>query len=301
MEAIRASLGQGKLTYYGTSYGTLIGEEYAELFPDKIRAMALDGVMDHSITSTWQLMRTASTASEESFDEFVTWCDRDTACVLHGRDVRALFAELQARAANGDLVDPSTGEHLASMTLRWNVNQLLYAPAWRQLATMLDGLRTSTEPAKASTSSTGTPVPSVHQSVMCQDWRLPVQNFAELDAYRARLDEIAPNMKTSPTAWSFVRPCIGWTGSVRDPQHPFHWKGVPPVLMLNSRFDPATPYEWAAGAAHQTGATLLTYDGWGHGAYWKGSTCVTQATDRYLMTTVVPPAGTHCPAVAPQH
>jgi pimeloyl-ACP methyl ester carboxylesterase len=305
MEAIRAGIGDDKLTYYGASYGTLMGEEYAELFPDKIRAMALDGVLDHSIDSTWQFMRIASTASEESFDEFVKWCTGDTACVLHGHDVHALFAELQARAAKGDLADPSTGEHLVPMSLRWNVNQLLYAPAWRQLATMLDGLAKSTAIAKASTSTeegtaAGTPVASVHQSVICQDWKLPVKDFAELDAYRAGLDQVAPDMKTSPQAWSLVRPCIGWMGSVRDPQHPYHWKTTAPVLMLNSRFDPATSYEFAAGAARETGATLLTYDGWGHGAYWEGSSCVTRATDTYLLTTAVPAAGTHCPAVPPQ-
>ena len=70
--------------------------------------------------------------------------------------------------------------------------------------------------------------------------------------------------------------------------------------MLNSRYDPATSYEFAAGAARKTGATLLTYDGWGHGAYWAGSSCVTGATDTYLLTTKLPPAGTHCAPVLPQ-
>jgi pimeloyl-ACP methyl ester carboxylesterase len=48
MEAVRASLGEGKLNYIGISYGTFIGGTYAELFPENIRAMVLDGITDHS-------------------------------------------------------------------------------------------------------------------------------------------------------------------------------------------------------------------------------------------------------------
>ena len=38
--------------------------------------------------------------------------------------------------------------------------------------------------------------------------------------------------------------------------------------MLNSRYDPATPIQWTQTAARQSGARLLTYDGWGHGTYF---------------------------------
>lgn len=58
MEAIRAALGEGKLNYVGYSYGTLMGQQYAETYPDRIRAMVMDGNMDHSITSTYQQMAT---------------------------------------------------------------------------------------------------------------------------------------------------------------------------------------------------------------------------------------------------
>jgi hypothetical protein len=154
-------------------------------------------------------------------------------------------------------------------------------------------------PTDPTGSTRSAPTASVHQAVICQDWRLPLRTFAELNRYRTTLETVAPNMRMSPSAWSIVRPCVGWTGPLRNPQHPLRWKGVPPVLMLTSGFDPATGYEWAISAARQSGATLLTYDGWGHGAYWKGSTCVTGATDRYLLTATVPPPGTHCPAVQP--
>ncbi|MEK8104634.1 alpha/beta fold hydrolase [Micromonospora sp. M12] len=47
-DAIRAALGERQLSFYEWSYGTLIGQAYAELFPSRVRALAMDSVMDHS-------------------------------------------------------------------------------------------------------------------------------------------------------------------------------------------------------------------------------------------------------------
>ena len=46
LDAIRAALGDDKLTYLGYSYGTRIGSAYAEAFPQNVRAMILDGAVD---------------------------------------------------------------------------------------------------------------------------------------------------------------------------------------------------------------------------------------------------------------
>ncbi|MER7167660.1 alpha/beta hydrolase [Micromonospora sp. NPDC000207] len=91
--------------------------------------------------------------------------------------------------------------------------------------------------------------------------------------------------------------CQDWPTPVRNPQEPLRWDGVPPVLLLNSRYDPVTPHEWARSVARQSGAVLLTYDGSGHAVYSFGSSCVSAATTRYLIDVVTPPPGTRCPAV----
>jgi hypothetical protein len=67
--------------------------------------------------------------------------------------------------------------------------------------------------------------------------------------------------------------------------------------MLNSRYDPATPYQWATKAARQMDPVLLTYDGWGHGSYFKGSACVTGAADTYFIAGRTPKRGSHCPGI----
>ncbi|MFC7713214.1 alpha/beta fold hydrolase [Nonomuraea recticatena] len=86
LDALRAALGEGKLTYYGVSYGTIIGQLYAERFPQRVRALALDGNFDHSL-GTAAYLDTAAVHAESSFDEFAAWCSRTPTCALYGRDM----------------------------------------------------------------------------------------------------------------------------------------------------------------------------------------------------------------------
>ncbi|MEC3979322.1 alpha/beta hydrolase [Amycolatopsis sp. H20-H5] len=302
MDVIRAGLGERKLTYYGESYGTLMGQQYAELFPENIRALVLDSNMDHSQTTAWQFLRSESKSAQGLFEQFAAWCDRTASCALHGQDVGAVFADLYGKSERGELKAPGSGEPIEPSVLLGTMGGAFYGPSWGQLASYLASLRDgkpnpesfgAAEPSAIS-------VPSPFQAVFCQDWSLPVRSFAELDVYRKAIERtVAPDMKRSPLGWTATTGCIGWPGQVRNPPHPLSVHGAPPVLMLNSRYDPATPYEWARTASRQSGAVLLSYDGWGHGAYFKNSDCVIQATDDYLITGKTPRRGTHCAAVEP--
>ena len=46
MDHLRELVGEEKLTYIGFSYGTIVGQTYANMFPDRVRAMLIDGVVD---------------------------------------------------------------------------------------------------------------------------------------------------------------------------------------------------------------------------------------------------------------
>jgi len=87
---------------------------------------------------------------------------------------------------------------------------------------------------------------------------------------------------------------------VTNPQHRLHVEGAPKLLVTNSRYDVATPYPWAVNVARQLGgqAAFLTYDGVGHGDYWR-SPCARDAINTYLLTLKTPSPGTHCPVVWP--
>jgi len=46
MDVLRRMTGDKQLTYLGFSYGSYLGTVYANLFPDRVRAVAIDGVID---------------------------------------------------------------------------------------------------------------------------------------------------------------------------------------------------------------------------------------------------------------
>jgi pimeloyl-ACP methyl ester carboxylesterase len=46
MDVVRRAVGDTKLSFLGFSYGSYLGQVYANMFPDRVRAVAIDGVLD---------------------------------------------------------------------------------------------------------------------------------------------------------------------------------------------------------------------------------------------------------------
>ncbi|MEJ8672365.1 alpha/beta fold hydrolase [Streptomyces sp. MS1.AVA.1] len=140
MDALRRALGEKKINYFGHSYGTLIGEQYAEEYGDRIRSMALTANIDHSLGARKFLVSSAA-AAEDSFQEFVKWCDRTSSCALHGRDVTAVWDGLLARADRGEIRDPEHPDRvLTAHEITFNVFRMFYGPDREELATYVAGL-----------------------------------------------------------------------------------------------------------------------------------------------------------------
>lgn len=300
MDVIRAALGEQKISYFGISYGTLIGQQYAELFPARIRAMALDSNIDHSL-GTWEYQKTQAEALEASFGQFADWCERTTKCALHRADVRTVFDKLYAKARAGKLVESGNPSQRLSPTelveLAFNA---MYDPKdWFELAKSLAALRDGRSATTTALRARGKAEENSYVAVTCEDNAFPVRSFAQLRGYERRLASVAPHTKLNPQAWNDLTACMRWPRKVSNPQHRLRVQGAPPILMTNSLYDVATPYPWARNAASQIpGAVLLTYDGVGHADYYL-SPCTEKAIDRYLLALQVPPPGTHCPAVWP--
>jgi pimeloyl-ACP methyl ester carboxylesterase len=297
MEALRAALGEEKVSFYGASYGTLLGEQYAERHPGRVRAVVLDSVMDHSVGIDG-FLGAETDAAQDAFDEFAAWCDRNTDCAVHGRDVRVIWARLLTRAAAGTLRDPyDPAYRMTVLDLLNTAFGSFYDPQWYALGFYL---REAGGPAGRTAGPPATDLTeNGFAAIFCADWSLPVTGYPDL---RARLDALrsrAPQMPVSPLALSAVTGCLGRPPAVADPQRALR-PATTPVLLVNARHDPATAYPWAQHVAAQLGpaATLLTYDGWGHVAYGR-SGCVTGAVDRYLVGGTLPPRGARCAGVEP--
>jgi pimeloyl-ACP methyl ester carboxylesterase len=332
LEALRVALGEPALSFYGVSYGTLMGQQYAERYPDRVRAIGLDSTIDHSV-GTRDFLTVETDAVQDSFEEFVAWCARDETCVLHGRDVLRLWATLRARAGRGDLPDPiDAGHRLTVLDLLDLAFSSFYEPQWYALAYYLDAAdspaanRGRTERAAvARVAAAGRQVrarwrtggawaagpgrrprtgPDLvennFQAIFCADWTLPVRDYREFASELDRLAGRAPQMLVSPLALTATVGCLGWPSPPNNPQRRAGPARTGPLLLINARHDPATAYRWAEGAAGQLGsaANLVPYDGWGHAVYGR-SPCVTSVADRYLVNFFIPPAGGRCPAVPP--
>jgi pimeloyl-ACP methyl ester carboxylesterase len=297
MDAVRTALKAGQISFYGASYGTLLGEEYAQMFPGRLRALVLDSVMDHTV-GVDDFLTQETDAAQDSFEQFIAWCTRDTRCVVRGQDVRRLWAGLMARARAGTLQDPYDHLHKLRLSdLLAAAFAAFYDPQWYSFAYYLrDAQALSPTGKRAAPDLTDHSVPAV----FCADWNLPVGGFA---AYQARLRALAaraPQILASPLAVTATSGCLGWPNKPADPQAPLIPATIP-VLLVNAAHDPATAYSWAAHVTGELGpkAVLLRYRGWGHVAYNK-TRCVSGLVDHYLITLSTPAPGTTCKPVEPE-
>ncbi|MGW5675331.1 alpha/beta hydrolase [Streptomyces sp. NPDC003860] len=294
LDALRAALGERKLTFHGSSYGTLLGAQYAETYPRRVRAMLLESVMDHSVPTARDFLRSQATAAQDSFREFVKWCEDAAQCPLHDRDVRAVWQDLLARAERGELADPSKpGASLSASDL---VNKVafrkFYGANFAGLAAELARM-TASEPRPASPTSVA-PLPPA-TPVFCSDWHLPVRNYREYASLVATMRTSAPDLPYLLPI-QMVAACLG--APTANPQHPLDVRGAPPILLSNALHDPATGYPWAVSVTRQLapGGVLLTYEGHGHGSARSGP-CMESAVVAYLTDLAVPSRGTRCPVV----
>ena len=312
MDALRGALGERKINYFGHSYGTLIGQQYAERYGERIRAMALTANIDHSLGLREFLVSSAVTA-EDSFHQFARWCAFDRSCALHGRDVTAAWDGLLARADRGEIRDPASPDRtLTAHEIALFAFRKFYGPDWRELAAYVAELdaqergerrqprqpRPEDPPSEAGRATTSEPL---FHAVFCQDWRFRPKNHREFAALTAAELAAAPHLRGSPRVHTAVAGCVGWPEKVNNPQHRPRITKAPEILMLHALHDPANNYAWAVNVHRQTRGTtvLLPYEGAGHSVYGR-SACTREAVDAYLTDLGIPSDGSSC-APAEEH
>jgi pimeloyl-ACP methyl ester carboxylesterase len=291
IEQIRQALGQDDgLVAYSGSYGTLYATAYLEQYGDHVKALVLDGVVDHSLDLAPYGVRWVL-STEDALARFGEWCAQDPSCALHGQDVAAVFSTV---AAAHPEVRPMVRARLSAgrnPELGWPVIA-------ETLATLARGesLTASPEPA-------GTPVPpdpglqsgelGLFRGVLCADFG-PQDDFAALAADNALLAHQAPHF-----AWlySLELPgsCAGWPREATNPPHRLQVGSHPNVLVANPTHDPATPLVAAVAVWSQIPqARLLIADVDGHQAL-PFSRCAFETQVRFLNDPSSLPTTTFCP------
>lgn len=294
-EALRIALGVQKVGWFGVSYGTQVAANYAELFPDRVRAMALDAALEHSVPEGRQVEDEAR-AAEDSFLRFARWCRTATTCALKGQDVGAVFDRLVRSADRHPIPVPGamrgvTGEdiRLGTVGLLRFKEPSIYGPglSWAALSRALKGAL-SGDAAPFAMPPLGAPQDGMSNllAIACLDYVSQIHSYQDMRDRIAAAKEWAPHLQGASETWQVNR-CIGWPVAPTNPPRRLDVRGVP-TLVVHATHDPSTAYPWAHGLASQIeGSVVLTREGDGHTSYYT-SACARQAIDAYLIRPQTP-------------
>lgn len=304
LDVLRAVVGDEKLTYYGASYGTYIGATYAELFPEQVGRMVLDGAVDPTLSNTDTNLEQAR-GFETALRAYAADCVEQGDCPLGDSEdavvegIGQLLKDLdESPLPTNDPERPLTqalGFYGVALPLydegSWGyLTQGLEAALAGNGGVLLlfaDQYLSRTESGYSDNSA------EVISAVNCLD--KPVDTTAaDVEATIPDFEEASPTFGRV-FAWS-VAGCGAWP--VRSPLEPlasYNAEGAAPIVVVGTTRDPATPYEWAVSLADQlSSGVLVTRDGDGHTGYGQGNDCVDSAVDQYLVDGKVPADGLKC-------
>ncbi|OKK02767.1 proteinase [Streptomyces sp. CB03234] len=304
MDILREVLGDRRLTYVGASYGTFLGATYAELFPTRAGRLVLDGAMDPSLP-TAELNRDQTAGFETAFRSFAADCVKKTDCPLGTESPTHAAARLKAFFAQLDAEPVPTGEsrRLGEALATTGVIAAMYdESAWPQLREALTramGGEGSALLALADSyyereeDGTYSNLMYANAAVNCLDQPPAFTGPDQVAAAVPSFEKASPVFGAG-LAWASLN-CAYWPTKATGTAHRIHADGAPPILVVGTTRDPATPYKWAESLAAQlSSGRLLTYEGDGHTAYGRGSDCIDTAINTFLLDGTVPPSGKRC-------
>ncbi|KZL79373.1 tap domain protein [Colletotrichum incanum] len=306
MEAVRVAIGNEPMNYFGVSYGTQLGAQYAALFPGTVRAMALDGMLQHTGSFASNIM-TQATSLDTTIQEFFRFCEANADnCGEGGQNIRQTWNKALEVAAAGNLKAAECDGTIKTRCLPVATPNDIIGGA-RSTLEFSKGRKSFAEALKLAVSGNGsffTPgllsgdvytdsrLLSI-TTVQCQDGHffaakdhMEVQQMAEM----TRTFTATPGMGEF---WRRVIDCTGYPVNITNPRTALNVKNTQnPVLMVHSRFDPATSLVYAVGMVEEfQNATLVLREGSGHTSYLlKGD--ASRVVDDYLVNLKIPPRGT---------
>lgn len=306
MDVLRAALGDPALTYVGASYGTFLGATYAELFPERVGRLVLDGAMDPSLPSR-RLNLDQTAGFETAFRAFTKDCVKRRDCPLGGRadrtaaNLRTFFRQLDkapvpTRSADGRKL----GEALATTGViaamydegMWGMLRAALTSAMRKK----DGselLLLSDTYYERGQNGTYQNLMFANAAVNCLDLPGAFATPEEVERALPAFEKASPAFGET-LAWASLN-CAYWPVRATGTPHRIKAKGAAPIVVVGTTRDPATPYTWAQSLAAQlSSGRLLTYDGDGHTAYGRGSTCVDRTINTYLLAGMPPSRDKRC-------
>lgn len=303
IDIIRGLLGDRQLSWFGASYGTLLGATYAELFPDRVGRMVLDGALDPTLSNK-ELSLAQARGFETALRSYVQACVDRGSCFLGSsvdagtERIREFLDEVEQRPISG------SGDRQLEVG---NAVLGIWAPLYNEeYWPLLDGALQAAfrgegrallalSDAYTSRGPDGYIDNSMEAlyAINCLDQDDEPISSAEAAA------QVPEFEKASPTFGSVfahgLSSCAGWPVEGAEDVGPLVAEGAEPILVIGTTRDPATPVEWAEALASQLDSgVLVTRDGDGHTGYLAGNSCVDEAVESYLVSGVVPSDNVTC-------
>ena len=309
LDHLRALVGDRKLSYLGESYGTFIGLTYANLFPRRVRAMTLDGIIEPraNVRGTAATIGAGLSSTDATFDRFIELCEAagPARCALAGHGpvaerVNGVLDGLRRAPLPVGAGELTYGEALTALKLAALGHPVLWGEVARQfeLAAQGDGSAVD-QTAGFYTSPEVKALLEPGQAILCADSPARPRDARDWAAAVRRLEAVS-RIGGRPMGYQIGAACAAWPVRARD-RYTGPWDAATrhPILIVNNRYDPNSPLPGARTAARELGnAVLLIHDGIGHLSVNDPSACVDRAVGRYLTTLTPPPRGTVCPSDA---
>lgn len=303
LDLLRAVLGDKKLNFLGYSYGTFLGATYAELYPENVGRLVLDGAVDPS-TSNFEVTRIQAQGFESALRAYLTDCLESSDCPFTGSvDEAMLTIRALLDSVDASPIAARDGRQLGSSALLTAIIYPLYqATAWEYLSDMFasvmqgeaeyafqfaDAYNGRNDDGTYADNST-----EAFAAINCVDYSYN-DDPASMRAQAAEIEAAAPVIGTYMAFGDIT--CANWPYQFTGERTEIHAEGADPILVIGTTNDPATPYVWAKALAQQLeSGHLVTYTGEGHTAYNKSNSCVDDAVHDYLLEGTVPESDPKC-------
>ncbi|PHX60434.1 MAG: proteinase [Actinobacteria bacterium] len=305
LDIMRSALGEQKLNLLGFSYGTSLGALYAQEFPSHVGRMVLDGAVDPSLNGM-EMSKGQSDGFQGALVRFAKDCANRSSCPYSGDEndvltgINHLLAALEKHRLPTNGFEP-LNQSQAVTALFWS----MYSPDfWSILRSALrqakrghgEDLQWLSNQAtdRVGKNRYGSNQNSAFYAISCLDapatpGRTGLAAAAKAWSKNAPVPQLARAM-----SWGNA-PCSFWFDHLGGQPAAVTSTTTAPIVVVGTRFDPATPYSWASALhAQLPTSSLITFEGDGHTAYGGGSACVDHVIDDFLLTGNAPPSRTTC-------
>ena len=302
MDVLRAVLGDEKLDYFGFSYGTFLGTTYAALFPGKVDRFVLDGALPPGM-SGMQISEGQTQGFQTAVTAYTKDCLKQPSCPL-GSSVSQATTKIRDLLTSVDQNPLPTGDPARPLTQSlafYGIVDTMYTPqSWGSLTAALaaafngngqlmlalsdDYFGRSGDQYQTNLIQANTAINCLDQEVAGGPTQIPEAKFV---ADSPIFGDIVYGMADIG--------CGNWPETTTLTPPDYSAPGTPPILVVGTTRDPATPLVWAQDLAKLLdNGVLLTRNGDGHTAYLSGNQCIVQNVDQFLVGGVAPASGTRC-------